>query len=746
MRKLSASAGAIAAMALGIGAATAIFSLVRPLLWHPFTFANASELVTIEERDPILGAHGRATPVSFPQFRDWRSNRAVLQDAGAFDIGFFELTRVENPEEIPGALLTANLFPLLGVAPALGRNFGDGEEGVVILSDAAWRKHFGADPNILGRTIPLDFARTKEVEQYTVIGVMPPKFWMYYGNFEVFVPLERRFIREDRNARGLMAIGRLAHGANVAQAQSALDGIVKQWERSSVDPVRSELLLLATAAGLLLLIASANVAGLMLVRAQARRREIAIRAALGASPSRLLGLFIGESLRIAIAAALLGGAVAWWGVKTMLAVLPSDIETTRLLPAMDRVAVDPVAWAFAGVAALVACFAAGIVPAWQSRSIELHGSMKTVGSTRGRRVLVAIEIALSVVLLGGSGVLLKTLDRIRAIDLGFQAEHLLILRVPTPRINVTPRYYDEMVARVGSLPGVRAESLYTSLTGSTVDGVEIPGRGEKFSANSVTVQPSYFATFAISIKRGSVFGEQENNRVVINESMSRRYWPGEDAIGRPLLVNGEAYQITGIAADTRPEVFRDPQPTLYLPLATRRAGHLAIRTTGDPLALARAVSGIVRDLGGVVAEVGTMEHFVENSTWQQEQAATLLTMFAGLALLLSGFGLYGVISFAVARRTREIGIRAAVGATRTDVAALVLKESFQPVMAGLIVGIAAAIGLGRFIASLLYHVAPVDPAVLATVAVICMVMTLIACSVPMLRALRIDPMIALREE
>ncbi len=745
MRRAFTNAGAMVAMALGIGAATAIFSLVRPLLFHPFTFANADQLVTLEERDP----QGRATPVSFPQFRDWSAQKAVFRDAAAFDIGFFELTGVDNPEEIPGALVTANLFPMLGVAPALGRTFRDGEEGVVILSDAAWRKHFGADPNILGRSIPLDFARTKDVERYTVIGVMPPNFWLYYGNFEVFVPLERRFIVEDPKARGLIAIGRLAGGINAAQAQAAIGGIVKAWEKSSVDPVRSELLLLAATAGLLLLIASANVAGLLLVRAQARRREIAIRSALGATPARLMRLFIGESARIAIAAALLGGAVAWWGVKTMMAVLPADIETTRLLPALDRVAVDPAAWIFAAIAALVACCAAGLAPAWQARSIELNSSMKSSG-TGGRRVLVAIEVALSVVLLAGAGLLLKTLDQIGAIDLGFRAENLLILRVPAPRGDIAPSYYSEVVSRVAGLPGVRSSALYSSLTGRSRDGFEIPGRGEKFTANSISVQSTYFATFAIAMRRGTAFADQDQRHVVINDAFARRYWPGhidnDDAIGRTLLLDGAAFEISGIAADTRPEVFRDPEPTVYLPLNNGRAGQLAVRTSGDPLVLATAVRGVVRDLGGVVAEVGSMEHFVRNNTWQQEQAATLLSMFAGLALILSALGLYGVISFAIARRTREIGIRVAVGATRANVARIVLLESAQPVIAGWVIGIVLAIGLSRLVGSLLYHVAPADPVVLIAVTGVCAITTLIACAIPTLRALRIDPVTALRQD
>ena len=763
---------AVVTMAIGIGASTAIFSLIRPTLLHPFTFSRADELVMVDERDP----QGRATPVSYPDFRDWSLQASALREMAAFDIGFFELTGVDSPEEIPGALVTTNFFHMLGAAPALGRDFRPGEERSVILTDAAWKKRFGGDPNILSRNIALDFARTKEIERYTVIGVMPPNFWMYYGNFEVFVPLESGFIREDRQARGLIAIGRRAPGVSVEQAQAALSAVrletgwsvrVRSWEQAATQPVRPELLLLAAAAGLLLLIASANVAGLLLVRAQARRREMAIRAALGASQWRLTRLLLGESLRVALAAAILGGALAWWGVKAMMAVLPPDIEQTRLLPGLDRVAVDPAALIFAGIAALVACMFAGLVSAWQARVTSNPGHhADSPESQRGRKTLVTIEVALSVMLLAGAGLLIKTLDRIGAIDLGFRPEKLLILRVPQPRGEVSASYYAELAGRVAALPGVRSEALYSSLTGRAREELEIPGRPEKFAANEMVVQPGYFETFGIALLRGRDFedrgragaGEAVINPVVINQTLARRYWTpegssgAEDPVGRSIRLDGETLEVIGVVADTRPLVFRDPEPMVYRPLraggshSDLRAGQMAVRTAGDPLALARAVTGVVRDLGGVVAEVGTMEHFVENNTWQQEQAAGMLEWFAAIALILSTAGLYGVISFAVARRTREIGIRVAIGAPRRHVIGLVLRESLQPVMVGLVIGLAAALALSRFVAGLLYQVEPADPWVFASVAAIVAGAALGSCGLPLRRALRVDPVVALRSE
>jgi len=761
LHNLARLAAAILTMAIGIGAATAIFSLIRPLLLHPFLFPRSSELLFIEERDP----KGVATPVSYPDFRDWSSQRGVLSGLAAFDVGFFELTGVDNPEEVPGALVTTNMFRVLGVAPALGRDFRDGpdfqeEERSVILTDAAWKKRFGGDPNILGRTIALDFARTKEIERYTVIGVMPPDFWMYYGNFEVFVPLERGFIREDRKARGLTVIGRRAPNAGLPQVQSALAAIpiepgwgvvAHSWEQSVTQPVRPELLLLAGAAGLLLLIASANVAGLLLVRAQARRREMAIRAALGASSSILMRLLLGESARVAMAAAILGAALAWWGVKTMMALLPPDIEMTRFLPGLDRVTVDPAALVFAGVAALVSCLLAGLWPAMQARSAQagmaLTGALKDSGSRESRRAgkaLVTAEVALSVMLLAGAGLLMKTLDRIRAIDLGFRPDRLLVLRVPAPRGELSPSYYSELSARVAALPGVRAAALYSSLTGRGRDGFQIPGAADKFSANEYIVQPGYFETFRIPLRRGRYFDDRDQRRVILNETMARRCWPNDDPVGRSILLDGAPLEIIGVVADTRPTVFRDPDPAVYRPLRDGRAGQLGVRTAGDPMALASAVTDVVRDLGGVVAEVGTMQHFVENNTWRQEQVAALITVFAALALFLSTVGLYGVISFAVGRRTREIGIRVALGASRAEVIGLVLLETLRPVVLGLAIGLVAALFLGRFVAALLYQVQPADPVVLAAVALATASAALVACWLPLRRALRVDPLVALR--
>ena len=769
---------AVATLALGIGASTAIFSLVNPLLIHPFTYPRADRLVLVQEQPargiPSLGM------ISYPAFRDW-STSTVFSGVAAFDIGFFFLTGVEEPEQVAGALVTTNLFRTLGVAPALGRDFQDGEEGVVVLTDACWKRRFGGNRGILGRTVALDWARTTEVERYTVIGVMPPKFWMYYSGFEVFVPLGRSAIRDDRRARSLVAIGRLAEGATREQAGSALSAMpvekdwsvmVRAWERSVTEPLRAELLVLSAGAALRLLIASANVAGLLLVRAQARRRETAIRAALGAGPWRLAGLFLRESLWVGLGAAVLGIVLARCGVWAILALRPTDLYIMQLSPGLDRIGVDPTALWFAACSALFACLLAGVVPALQARRVDLTSAFKDTGSaesSRGRKSLVAAEVALSVMLLAGAGLLIKTLERMRDVDLGFRPDHMLAMRLPVPKAQAADAhvaaYFREVLARVAAWPQVRSaalgEHLPASGTGDVLPtsgrgpgGFVIPGQPEPIRAMLNVVTPGYFTTLGIPLLRGRYLTEADEHRVVISATMARRGWPTEDPIGQTMRRGDVTFEIAGVVTDVQRFTigvggvhFADSAAAVvYLPMRDTPAAQyfLAVRTASDPLLLARAVRDVARDLGGVVAEMDTMDRGVENATWQNHQAAGLLSVFAALALLLSGVGIFGVVSFAVARRTREIGVRLALGARRSDVIELVMLETFGPVLAGVAAGMAGGLAFNHVFTSLLYHVTPSDPMVLAGVAAGTAMAALAACWVPLRRALAVDPVAALR--
>ncbi len=747
---------AILTLALGIGAATAIFSFVHPMLLHPLLYPQADRLVVVEARDS-KGGRG----ISWPEFQDDRKVTA-FSDAAAFDIGFFFLTGIDEPEQIAGSLVTPNLFQTLRVSPVLGRDFRDGEDGVVILSDRCWKRRFAADPNILGRNIALDFARTPETERYTVIGVMPPDFRLYYSEFEVFVPLPRASMSEDRKARNLAVLARLADGVTLQQSRGAVSAIPREkdwislvtlWEKSQTEDVRPGFLVLAGAAVLLLLIATANVAGLLLVRAQGRRREIAIRAALGASPWRLMRLLIGESLKLSVFAAAMGSILAWAGLRIIVSSLPASMFS--FLPSLDRVVIDLPALFFAIAASIFACVTAGLFPAIATRHIDLVTGLKGADAIDSRwthTILVAAEIAFSVVLLAGAGLLLKTMERINDIDPGVRFDHILALRVPVPRATDRAHaeiYYRELQTRLAALPGVQFVALASSqpLTGAhRQDRFEIPGRPDEPKADIRVVTPTYFATLGIPIHQGRAFDPADDHRAVISESLARKYWSGANPTGQVIRVRGESIEIVGVCGDTRDVLLSEPSAILYRNWRDEpdRAQQVDLRTFGDPLALVRAVNGVVRDLGGVVAEVRQASQFVDDVTWQQKQSARILSAFAALALALATVGLYGVISFAVARRRKEIGIRVALGARRSDVIALVLRESAMPVSAGLLLGLIGALALNQSLKSLFYEVVPADPQVLTAVILAIAFATLAASYIPTRRALSVDPANTLR--
>lgn len=739
-----------ATLALGVAACTAIFSFIHPLLLNPFTYPRANELVTIERRDP----KGNPAPASLADFQAWSAETPALHSIAAFDIGFFFLNNAAEPEQIAGALVTPNLFRLLGVSPVLGRDFdahdlNPGDDRSVILTDAAWKRHFAADPNILGRSIALDFARTTEVERYTVIGVLPPNFWMYYAGFEVFVPLQ------EKNAGNLYALGRRAPGVTVAQAQGALKAIpiekdstalVRSWQDAAARPVRPALLALAAASILLLLIASVNVTSLLLARANARRREIAIRSALGATPLRLLRLFFAEALELGVIAAIAGAILARTLVAILVSTIPADLSSARFLPGLDRVSVDLPALVFAILVALAACTAAQLLPAFELRGIDLVAGLKDTSAAhtpRGRKILVAAEVALSVVLLASAGLLLKTMAHINDIDLGFRPENILVLRLPVPRGQMHPEsYYDAIAARISALPGVRSAALTSQ---QPLTGERLRDFGP-FQANDRVVAPNYFATLQIPLRRGRFFDALDRRRAVINEAMARRYWPTEDPIGRSIALNGESLEIIGVAGNTRPRLFENEGPTVYRSNRDTPASQIAIRTAADPLSLVQAVRNTVAELGGTVAEISTMENFIKSESWQQDQTAALTGLFAALAFLLATVGLYGVISFAVMLRRKEIGIRVALGARRNDVIGLVLRESLMPVGPGLAFGLILAVALNQTLKSLFYEVAPADPGVLAAVVLAIGIATAAASFIPALRALAVDPATTLRNE
>jgi putative ABC transport system permease protein len=438
----------------------------------------------------------------------------------------------------------------------------------------------------------------------------------------------------------------------------------------------------------------------------------------------------------------------------MIASLPKG-GLFSFLPSLDRVGIEWAALGFAIGASICAGVMAGLFPAFAARRVDLIAGLKDIAaidSPRARTILVTAEIALSVTLLAGAGLLLKTMQRVGAIDAGFRSDHLLTLRAPVPR--GTDRvhaesYYRELTARLAALPGVRSAALTNAqpLTGThRVEPFEIPGQEGAPEAGYRVVTPGYFATLGIPMRRGRAFDARDQHRAVISESLARKYWSQADPLGQTIRVHGEAVEIIGICADTRDVLLRDAAPILYRPWRDEpdRAQQVDLRTSGDPLALARAVNGVVRDLGGVVAEMQPGSDSVEDATWQQKQSASVMSAFAAIALALAAIGLYGVISMAVGRRTREIGIRMAIGARPHDVIALVLAETARPVAIGLALGLIGALATGRLLGALLYQVTPSDPVILAAVALSIAAAAFAASLRPLRRALTIHPNTALR--
>jgi putative ABC transport system permease protein len=745
-------------LALGISAVTAIFSFVRPMLLHPLLYPNANRLVVIQDRDQ-KGGRGS----SWPEIRDI-AKAPVFSGVAAWEFGFFFLTGGGESEQVAGSLVTPNLFRVLRVAPALGRDFRDGEDGVVILSDACWKHRFGADPNILGRSMPLNFAGTPANKPYTVIGVMPPDFWMYYRAFEVFIPLSRASMSEDRKVRDLAAFARLRDGVTLEQTRNFVrimphdkDWIteVRLWEKSQTEDIRSSAMVLSGGGLLLLLIATANAAGLLLVRAQGRRREIAIRAALGASPWSLKRLLIGESLNLGVFAGGIGVLLAWWGLRAMIASLPAG-GLFDFLPSLDRVVIDWLVLLFAVAASMFACVIAGIFPASVAGQLDLVTTLKdgaAIASPGVQRALITAEIALSVTLLTGAGLLVKTMANINAIDPGFRSDHLLALRAPvlltTDQTHAT-EYYNELQTRLAALPGVQSVALASSqpLGFHLRKTFVIPGRSDPAEADYQVVTPNYFVTLGIPIRQGRAFDARDDHRALVNQSLARKYWNGDNPIGKVIRIQDKSVEIIGICGDTRDALLREPEPMLFRSWRDDpdAAQQVDVRTLGDPLALAGAVKRVVHDVGGAVAEVHRSSEFIDDVTWQQKQSSRVLSAFAMLALALAVIGLYSIISLAISRRTREIGIRVAIGARPSDVVWLVLRESARPVLTGLALGLATALSMSRLLTSILYGVAPSDPMVLAWVFAVVTIAAICACLVPLWRALRVDPMISLRYE
>ncbi len=786
---------AVLVLALGIGANSAIFSVVDAVLLQPLPFKNPDQLVVIWENATHLG-FPKNTP-SPANFLDWQRLSSVFSGMAAMAMKNFNLTGSGEPERLDGRRVSANLFDLLSVPPQLGRGFQaqDDKPGahVVLLSDGLWQRRFGGNPQIIGQPVNLNG------ESWTVIGVMPPGVQLpgYDGwRDQLWVPTA--FSSEEAQQRGnhfLEVIARRKAGVSLQQARAEMDTIAarlaQQYPEENlrigavVNPLRDEvvgdirpaLLVLLGAVGFVLLIACANVANLLLARAAARQKEIALRLALGASRSRLTRQFLTESMLLALLGGLAGLFLAFVGLDALQHFIPDGVLQA------GPIAIDRRVLGFTALIAVATGFVFGLAPAAQASNFSLNETLKEGGrdftgggkGNRLRSLLVIAEVAVSFVLLIGAGLLINSFVHLRNLDPGFRADHLLTAKIELSEVKYPDRrhripFLDEVLRRVRALPGVESAALAGNLpltyngdsTYIGVEGIPDPPPDQQMDVIYRAVGPSYFKTMGIPLRQGRDFDErdtidEETYKVIVSEKLAQHFWPGKNPIGKrlktgPAASEGPWRQVIGVVKDVRQNDFlASPKMEMYLSYRQLRdlaPNALVLRTTVDPLSLTSALRGAVWavDKDQPVSDVESMEHIVAGAVARQRFSTLLLGVFAGVALLLAAVGIYGVMSYSVAQRTREIGIRMALGAQRSEVLRMTVMQGLKLVGLGLAVGLGAALLLTRVMANLLFGISATDPFTFLGISILLLVVAFLANLLPALRATRVDPMIALRAQ
>jgi putative ABC transport system permease protein len=794
----SVSIVATIALALGIGANTAIFSVVNSVLLRPLPFANSEALMNIWETDTVRGSQRGSA--SYPNFADWRDQNHSFERMSSYHTNDFILTGRGDSTRLQGAVVNADLFPLLGVTPAIGRGFlpdedKPGESGrVVVLSQQLFQSRFGADPNVVNQSMVLDG------KPYTIVGVMPQAFQFPIQNEPVelwtTVAIDREGkepITEERGAHYMNVIGRLKPGVTKAQAQAEMTSISARLEQqypdkdlhksSAVEPtlealvgdIRPALLILLGAVGCVLLIACANVANLLLARAMTRHREMAIRSALGASRMRVIRQLLTESVLLSLTGGALGLVLAVWWSDLLVSLGKQNI------PRALQVGLDWRVLTFTLGVSLLTGIVFGLVPAIHSSKTELTESLKdgTRGAGEGARrnsirgVLVVSELAIAVVLLVGAGLLIQSLWRLRSVNPGFPSQNLLTFVVGIPEVKYPvekqDKFYRDLEARLQTLPGVTSAGAVVPLPLSNDlfrISFETEGRplakGNLPSADFFLVSDDYFKTLGVSMVKGREFTQRDDMNapgvIIVNQSFAKQYFPGEDPLGKrikPGISTGEKKpdwrEIVGVVADVRNRnLSSELRPGYFVPQAQLPFNQMTmvIRTTNDPHSLITAVQNEVHamDREVPVFNIKTMDEYISATVAAPRFNATLLMIFAAVALVLTIVGLYGVMSYSVAQRTNEIGIRMALGAQTRDVLRLIVAQGFKLVLVGLALGLVGALALTKIIASLLFGVTAKDPLTFAAVAVLLALVALLACYLPARRAARLDPLNALRYE
>jgi putative ABC transport system permease protein len=709
------------------------------------------------------------------------------------------LTGVDEPERIRGAQVSGEFFSLLRTQAAVGRTLRSEDntaeaEPVVVLGDGLWRRRFGADTDIIGQSLTLDGTL------YTVVGILPSdfRFPVAESEAELWTPLDLEFMFIPvRRAHWLRVVARLKPDVTLAQARAEMDTIAGRLEQQYPDAnagrrvniiplheqvvahARSPLFMLLGAVGLVLLIACANVANLLLARCAGRRGELAIRTAVGAGRLRLVRQLLTESVLLGLAAGAVGVLLAMWGVEALASLVPAD------LPRTEEISVDGSVFAFALILTLCTSMLFGLAPALHAAPSNLSASLKEGGreavivGSRGRLrgVLVASEVALALVLLIGAGLLMRSFHRLMRVDFGFVPENVLTFELNLPSTanqsaDQQAALYSQVLERLESLPAVQSACANTTLplTGGgigltfEIEGRPQPAPDAEPSALYGSISPGYFHTLGIPLLEGRSFNELDTRGrpgvMIINQAMAQRFWPGESPLGHRLRVqrgpfvsgdsDPDSYEIVGVVGDVRRFILEEPEPCMYVPLRqqTWRFMSFALRSTGNPVSLVQAVRG---EVGAVTQEAApyafkTLNQYLAETVAQQRFATLLLGIFAAVALILAAVGIYGTLSYSVAQRTHEIGVRMALGAQQTDLVGMVLKQGLVLTASGLLIGLVGAFVGTRVLTSLLFQVTALDPTTFVGVPVLLGSVALLACYIPARRATKIDPMVALRCE